>query len=127
MTPPQRRRREARLISTQTFYQPGTWRLAPSVRQSRINGRATPIRKASDDRGAVPSNLVSNVPTGLMMKPFVEPLTNQDTAWLTIAMTSTLAGHFTVRGSIVNPIVVQKAAAHGVQISIWHYFLSASR
>jgi Na+/H+ antiporter NhaD/arsenite permease-like protein len=57
-----------------------------------------------------------------MMKPFVEPLTNQDTAWLAIAMASTLAGNFTVLGSIVNLIAVQKAAAHGVQSSFWPYF-----
>jgi Na+/H+ antiporter NhaD/arsenite permease-like protein len=71
---------------------------------------------------AVLSNLVSNVPAVLMMKPFVEPLANHDTAWLTIAMASTLAGNFTVLGSIANLIVVQKAAARGVAISFWDYF-----
>ena len=71
---------------------------------------------------AVLSNLVSNVPAVLMMKPFVEPLANHDTAWLTIAMASTLAGNFTVLGSIANLIVVQKAAARGVEISFWDYF-----
>jgi hypothetical protein len=43
----------------QKFDQPGTWRLAPRVRQSRINGRATPILSAVT---AVLSTLVSNVP-----------------------------------------------------------------
>ena len=38
-------------------------------------------------------------------------LPDQDTAWLVIAMASTLAGNFTVLGSIANLIVVQKAAA----------------
>lgn len=71
---------------------------------------------------AVLSNLVSNVPAVLMMKPFVAPLTNHDTAWLTMAMASTLAGNFTVLGSIANLIVVQKAAAGGVQIGFWDYF-----
>jgi Na+/H+ antiporter NhaD/arsenite permease-like protein len=37
-------------------------------------------------------------------------------------MASTLAGNFTVLGSIANLIVVQKAAARGVQISYWDYF-----
>ncbi len=68
---------------------------------------------------AVLSNLVSNVPAVLMLKPFVAALPNHDTAWLTIAMASTLAGNFTVLGSIANLIVVQKAAARGVEIGFW--------
>jgi len=57
-----------------------------------------------------------------MMKPFVAPLPDHDKAWLVIAMASTLAGNFTVLGSIANLIVVQKAAASGVEISFWDYF-----
>jgi Na+/H+ antiporter NhaD/arsenite permease-like protein len=34
----------------------------------------------------------------------------------------TLAGNFTVLGSIANLIVVQRAAASGVEISFWDYF-----
>jgi len=71
---------------------------------------------------AVLSNIVSNVPAVLMMKPFVEPLKDHDTAWLTMAMASTLAGNFTVLGSIANLIVVQKAAVSGVRIGFWDYF-----
>jgi Na+/H+ antiporter NhaD/arsenite permease-like protein len=71
---------------------------------------------------AVLSNLVSNVPAVLMMKPFVETLPDHATAWLTIAMASTLAGNFTILGSIANLIVVQKAATRGVEISFWDYF-----
>lgn len=68
------------------------------------------------------SNLVSNVPAVLMMKPFVEPLADPDRAWLTVAMASTLAGNLTVLGSIANLIVVQRAAASGVAIGFWDYF-----
>jgi Na+/H+ antiporter NhaD/arsenite permease-like protein len=68
------------------------------------------------------SNLVSNVPAVLMMKPFVESLANHDTAWLTVAMASTLAGNFSILGSIANLIVVQKAAARGIEIGFWAYF-----
>jgi len=71
---------------------------------------------------AVLSNLVSNVPAVLMLKPFVDALKDHDTAWLTIAMASTLAGNFTVLGSIANLIVVQRAAASGVVIGFWDYF-----
>jgi Na+/H+ antiporter NhaD/arsenite permease-like protein len=71
---------------------------------------------------AVLSNLASNVPAVLMMKPFVQSLHDHATAWLTIAMASTLAGNFTILGSIANLIVVQKAATRGVVISFWDYF-----
>ena len=71
---------------------------------------------------AVLSNLVSNVPAVLMLKPFVDALKDHDTAWLVIAMASTLAGNFTVLGSIANLIVVQRAAASGVAIGFWDYF-----
>jgi Na+/H+ antiporter NhaD/arsenite permease-like protein len=71
---------------------------------------------------AVLSNLVSNVPAVLMLKPFIDPLSDQRIAWLTVAMASTLAGNFTVLGSIANLIVVQRAAASRVEISFWQYF-----
>jgi Na+/H+ antiporter NhaD/arsenite permease-like protein len=71
---------------------------------------------------ALLSNLVSNVPAVLVLKPFVEALKDHDKAWLVIAMASTLAGNFTVLGSIANLIVVQKAAASGVIITFWDYF-----
>jgi Na+/H+ antiporter NhaD/arsenite permease-like protein len=71
---------------------------------------------------AVLSNLVSNVPAVLVMKPFVVSLKDHGNAWLVIAMASTLAGNFTVLGSIANLIVVQKAAAGGVEVGFWDYF-----
>jgi Na+/H+ antiporter NhaD/arsenite permease-like protein len=71
---------------------------------------------------AVLANIVSNVPAVLMLKPFVEPLHNAGKAWLVVAMASTLAGNFTVLGSIANLIVVQRASASGVTISFWDYF-----
>lgn len=71
---------------------------------------------------AIVSNIVSNVPAVLMIRPFIEPMPNHDLAWLTVAMASTLAGNFTVLGSIANLIVVQKAAARGIVISFWDYF-----
>jgi Na+/H+ antiporter NhaD/arsenite permease-like protein len=68
------------------------------------------------------SNVVSNVPAVLLLRPFVDALHNRDTAWLVVAMASTLAGNFTVLGSIANLIVVQKAASRGVSIGFWDYF-----
>ena len=68
------------------------------------------------------SNLVSNVPAVLVLKPFVATLPDQQQAWLTIAMASTLAGNFTLLGSVANLIVVQRARRYGVTIGFWEYF-----
>jgi Na+/H+ antiporter NhaD/arsenite permease-like protein len=68
------------------------------------------------------SNLVSNVPAVLVLRPFVDALPDQAKAWIVIAMASTLAGNFTVLGSIANLIVVEKAARRGVAIGFWDYF-----
>jgi Na+/H+ antiporter NhaD/arsenite permease-like protein len=68
------------------------------------------------------SNIVSNVPAVLLLKPFIAALPDHDRAWLVAAMASTLAGNFTVLGSIANLIVVEKAARRGVVIGFWDYF-----
>jgi len=71
---------------------------------------------------AVLSNVVSNVPAVLLLKPFVAALPDHDRAWLVIAMASTLAGNFTVLGSIANLIVVERAARRGIAIGFWDHF-----
>ncbi len=68
------------------------------------------------------SNLVSNVPAVLVLKPFVVQLPDHRTAWLTLAMASTLAGNFTILGSVANLIVVERARQAGVEIGFWSYF-----
>jgi Na+/H+ antiporter NhaD/arsenite permease-like protein len=68
------------------------------------------------------SNLVSNVPAVLVLKPFISDLPNPTRAWLVVAMASTLAGNFTLVGSVANLIVAQRARAHGVIIGFWEYF-----
>jgi Na+/H+ antiporter NhaD/arsenite permease-like protein len=72
---------------------------------------------------AVLSNLVSNVPAVLLMEPIVQavPSGSRETAWLALAMSSTLAGNLTVLGSIANLIVVENAAREGTHISFWEY------
>ncbi len=69
------------------------------------------------------SNLVSNVPAVLLFKPVVPALPGgvQETAWLALAMASTLAGNLTVLGSVANLIVVEIAHREGVTISFWDY------
>jgi Na+/H+ antiporter NhaD/arsenite permease-like protein len=68
------------------------------------------------------SNLVSNVPAVLVLKPFVANLHDPQRAWLIVAMASTLAGNFTLIGSVANLIVAQRARAQGVIIGFWEYF-----
>jgi len=68
------------------------------------------------------SNIVSNVPAVLVLKPFIQPLANQQQAWLTVAMASTLAGNFTLLGSVANLIVVHRARQQNLEISFWAYF-----
>jgi Na+/H+ antiporter NhaD/arsenite permease-like protein len=70
---------------------------------------------------ALLSNIVSNVPAVLVFKPFITRLGDPGRAWLTLAMSTTLAGNLTILGSVANLIVVQKAR-HEVQISFWDYF-----
>jgi Na+/H+ antiporter NhaD/arsenite permease-like protein len=67
------------------------------------------------------SNLVSNVPAVLVLKPFVADLLDPQRAWLAVAMSSTLAGNLTLVGSVANLIVVQVARARGVTIGFWEY------
>jgi Na+/H+ antiporter NhaD/arsenite permease-like protein len=68
------------------------------------------------------SNLVSNVPAVLVLKPFIANLQDPTRAWLVVAMASTLAGNFTLVGSVANLIVAQRARSHGVSLGFWAYF-----
>ena len=68
------------------------------------------------------SNVVSNVPAVLVLKPFVAQLQDPQRAWLIVAMASTLAGNFTLVGSVANLIVAQRAKARGVEVAFWPYF-----
>jgi Na+/H+ antiporter NhaD/arsenite permease-like protein len=69
---------------------------------------------------AVLSNIVSNVPAVLVFRPFIPHLADPRRAWLTLAMSSTLAGNLTVLGSVANLIVLQRAR-HQVRITFSEY------
>jgi Na+/H+ antiporter NhaD/arsenite permease-like protein len=69
---------------------------------------------------ALLSNVVSNVPAVLVFKGFVSRLADPAHAWVTLAMSSTLAGNLTVVGSVANLIVIEKARRE-VEISFWEY------
>jgi Na+/H+ antiporter NhaD/arsenite permease-like protein len=70
---------------------------------------------------AILSNVVSNVPAVLLLKPFIPHLSHASQAWLALAMSSTLAGNLTVLGSVANLIVIQSAGRE-VEVSFWDYF-----
>ncbi|NJD56620.1 MAG: anion transporter [Nitrospirae bacterium] len=69
---------------------------------------------------ALLSNLVSNVPAVLLLKPIVASMPDAETAWLLLAMSTTLAGNFTILGSIANIIVVESARP-SVKIGFFEY------
>ena len=70
---------------------------------------------------ALLSNVVSNVPAVLVFKPFIAHLGDPARSWLTLAMSTTLAGNLTILGSVANLIVVQRAR-HEARIGFWEYF-----
>ena len=66
------------------------------------------------------SNLVSNVPAVLLLKPIVVHQGSTHAAWLLLAMASTLAGNLTITGSVANIIVVESARDEA-HVSFWQY------
>jgi Na+/H+ antiporter NhaD/arsenite permease-like protein len=67
------------------------------------------------------SNIISNVPAVLALKPFVQNLPDANRAWLVVAMSSTLAGNLTLIGSVANLIVAERARAAGIELSFAAY------
>jgi Na+/H+ antiporter NhaD/arsenite permease-like protein len=86
--------------------------LAPVVR-----GGVAPLSLAT----AALSNVVSNVPAVLLLRPELPGLPDPERAWLTVAMASTLAGNLTLLGSVANLIVAEIAAGRGVRLSFMAY------
>ena len=71
--------------------------------------------------GAVLSNLVSNVPAVLLLRPLVPRLPDPEHAWLVLAMGTTLAGNLTLLGSVANLIVAELARGRGVRVAFGEY------
>lgn len=78
-----------------------------------IEGGVAPLSLAT----AVLSNVVSNVPAVLLLRSEMD----SQQAWLTLAMSSTLAGNFTLLGSAANLIVAELAAKQRVQLGFMTY------
>jgi len=82
-----------------------------------IRGGIAPLTAIS----ALLSNLISNVPTVLLLRSQIGALPNPQQAWLVLAMSSTLAGNLTLLGSAANLIVAEIAAQRGVKLSFGAY------
>lgn len=67
------------------------------------------------------SNLVSNVPAVMLFRPIIPSLADPQTAWLTLAMATTLAGNLTLLGSVANLIVAEIARHRGVRLGFVEY------
>jgi len=67
------------------------------------------------------SNIVSNVPAVMLLKSLIPSFANPHTAWLALAMASTLAGNLTITGSVANIIVVETAKPE-IEIGFRDYF-----
>jgi len=68
---------------------------------------------------SVLSNLISNVPAVMLLSPVV-PAGDQ-TLWLSLAASSTLAGNATILGAAANVIVVEKGLSMGVEVRLWDF------
>lgn len=71
--------------------------------------------------GVVFSNLISNVPAVLLLRPSIAALPSPEPAWLLLAMATTFAGNLTLLGSVANLIVAESAARQGVKLSFGTY------
>jgi Na+/H+ antiporter NhaD/arsenite permease-like protein len=67
------------------------------------------------------SNILSNVPAVMLLKSLIPGFADPHTAWLILAMASTLAGNLTITGSVANIIVVERARPD-VAIGFREYF-----
>ena len=67
------------------------------------------------------SNLVSNVPAVLLLKPVIVRLADPRAGWLTLAAVSTLAGNLTLLGSVANLIVAEIAQAWRIELRFGEY------
>jgi Na+/H+ antiporter NhaD/arsenite permease-like protein len=65
---------------------------------------------------AVLSNLISNVPAVMLLSPMIPA--GDNTLWLALASSSTLAGNATILGAAANIIVVEKGLGMGVEVRL---------
>jgi Na+/H+ antiporter NhaD/arsenite permease-like protein len=89
------------------------------VKNYLLDGKLVQIVKLSIGSTVV-SNIVSNVPAVMLFSHLFANLTNSKLVWLTLAMSSTLAGNLTVIGSVAN-IIVFESARDEVKVGFFEY------
>jgi Na+/H+ antiporter NhaD/arsenite permease-like protein len=107
----------------------GLFVVTAAVQSVGLNGSLLGFIESSADSGvvgltavsAVLSNLISNVPAVMLLRPVVQHLADPEGGWLTLAMSSTLAGNLTLLGSVANLIVAETARRQHVILSFWEY------
>jgi Na+/H+ antiporter NhaD/arsenite permease-like protein len=94
----------------------------------RILAAAKPLAESSITAltvvAALLSNLVSNVPAVLLLRPILPSFSDPAQTWLTLAMATTLAGNLTLLGSVANLIVAEIAARRGIELGFNEYLRS---
>lgn len=70
------------------------------------------------------SNLVSNVPAVLLLKPVIQHMINPEHAWMVLGMATTYAGNLTLIGSVANLIVAESAQKYFIKLSFLEYLKS---
>lgn len=106
----------------------GLFVLLGAARQSGLVERAFELFHANQAHAPVTfsvvvaalSNLVSNVPAVMLFTPLVPKSPDPHRAWLLLAMASTLAGNFTLLGSIAN-LIVAEGARHRSALTFAEY------
>ncbi len=66
------------------------------------------------------SNLISNVPAVLLLQGIMGEKSSEK--WLLLASSATLAGNFTLFGSVANLIMAESAKTRGYILSFWQHF-----
>jgi Na+/H+ antiporter NhaD/arsenite permease-like protein len=67
------------------------------------------------------SNIISNVPAVMLLRPVIASMPDARLGWLTIAAASTLAGNLTLLGSVANLIVAETAERWRINLGFWEY------
>lgn len=67
------------------------------------------------------SNLVSNVPAVMLLRPMIPSFPDPRQTWLLLALSSTFAGNLTLLGSVANLIVAEGAKRRGINLSFGKY------